>query len=1154
MLQECSSTNQTVLNETIIWPTTKCNTDALSQPRCLDEDLKALNRSCGIFGWLPAPNCHSIQKNVSLCPSDLHYSSTYNVCYVFTQAHMFPPVCPYPETLPFYDYTEIKAESMNEPIWMPVRRNISNRFGDFEWTEISERYGTELRVDYNYKAPLTGKNCIIYHNISYIEAVNCNRLYPAACVYTPLQYREDNYCQQQFPNSRCMPTSFHLTGQCFCTLQNSTTRANFCENLAEFKNPYQNMFPMNQTCWFGLEKSFDTYIWSNSGEEVEYTFWSDSVNIENQYGALKDWSGWTLEKDDTLSCAICLQNIQTTKSKLTLTYDNGASALILKITNPSNLKKLSSSGTLANCFTDTDLSYFKTTINKSFEQIASETETLYYYNTSSHLPGFYWCEAFQYPNMDLLKSNTVFVHDRNLYGNEYVMILSISYSKNENPTLKLVDKLVTSGISYVYNGKMIKNVRQMKILNIDEGNYVLQSLLHLTTNSNTGYDLESEYEILKNITNTAADELSNVVSVDSFLSSHYCYKTESIVNNVTVTWNTTPKGYIAYSDEICILDDGTRASRKCNGDFINGVKWSDFNGICTDTITRSQITDDLMDLLSNNHTSEAIISNLTELSEQYEYFQPFDIYIISNLMKTVYSDGVNLTNVAIIVDNVMKSNRSILRESQTALNATNNMLYYLDKIAINSNLLDEYDQVEICQTNTVVLLANLLINNVNGIAIYSSNSTLVSSEILYTNSSIEDHLEEENFMAAVIIPNGLLQQILVSSIAKPKLIITVFLEDTLFNEDAETNVTDVSKIFGVLLPEFSEEFSEPISVIFKQDNDIDDIDRHCAFWQFSSIAIDDQRTTSWSIESNATVLENQTGFVVCEFWHITHFAMLVLDDPNYLGSNFDFTLLDIINNINSALSMFGLAGILITSILFKNWRRNTGNQILINFVFAICSLIVVIYISNEIKLSDSNYLLCVFIGALLHYSVISQFGWMLVIAVLQFKRFVQVFGGPPRRVLVKACIVGWVIPLIPVICLLCFSPSSYIDNNYGLCYPSGLGMYLAVLMPIGIILGINIVIYIVIISDVFYKRTESSQCLNSELILQWRLVVLLFFMLGITWSFALLSYVYKNIFFIYIFCFTASLQGFVLFLFFIVFNKCTRMLYIKLFKKCFLRY
>lgn len=282
---------------------------------------------------------------------------------------------------------------------------------------------------------------------------------------------------------------------------------------------------------------------------------------------------------------------------------------------------------------------------------------------------------------------------------------------------------------------------------------------------------------------------------------------------------------------------------------------------------------------------------------------------------------------------------------------------------------------------------------------------------------------------------------------------------------------------------------------------------------------------------------------LCKYGHLTHFALLLANNHDDINDPLEDHLLDIITKVNCFLSLFGIVWILLTAFFFEKWRKNTGNQILVNFSIAISIKIVMLYLSETVKKKLLSRVLCYLSGSVLHYSVLSEFCWMLIIAILQFKRFVEVLGGPPKYIILKSCICGWILPLFPVLCILILDMDNYLESSLGVCYPSGLGLHLGVWLPLIIIISINFIIFLFIIYNVFHKKTEFKEKINYEVLFQWRLAILLFSMLGLTWFFGFISLIRGTKIFIYLFCFTASLQGFIMFLFFIVFNKSTRLLY-----------
>lgn len=297
---------------------------------------------------------------------------------------------------------------------------------------------------------------------------------------------------------------------------------------------------------------------------------------------------------------------------------------------------------------------------------------------------------------------------------------------------------------------------------------------------------------------------------------------------------------------------------------------------------------------------------------------------------------------------------------------------------------------------------------------------------------------------------------------------------------------------------------------------------------------------TWTDDTKPRQNNNTT---ICKYDHLTHFALLLAGNNDGFNDPVQDHILDIVTKINCFLSLFGIIGILLTAFLFEKWRKNTGNQILINFSIAISIKILMLYVSEMVDRKSHNKILCYITGCILHYSVLSEFCWMLIIAILQFKRFVEVLGGPPKYIILKSCICGWVLPSFPVFCILILDMDNYLQSSLGICYPSGIGLHLGVWLPLIVIITINFIIFLFIIYNVFHKRTEFKDQINYEILFQWRLALLLFSMLGLTWFFGFISLFRGTLVFTYLFCFTASLQGFIMFLFFIVFNKSTRFLY-----------
>lgn len=534
----------------------------------------------------------------------------------------------------------------------------------------------------------------------------------------------------------------------------------------------------------------------------------------------------------------------------------------------------------------------------------------------------------------------------------------------------------------------------------------------------------------------------------------------------------------------------------------------------------ANVTDDLIDLLDSNDTVSQTMDKLFHISERYILFKPIDVSIVGQILDKVnYDETIDLEILAFTVSNLHNIDRKILTESQLTNRSTDLILDNIDIIMKKQNL-----PHQVLTKNFFVLILNFT-KSFNGLLLLNHDGVF-EPFLLEGNYSIAEVSDFVCFDSAVILSPELKNQIPENE----KIIITVFFNDALFNEKSpETKF--VSKVFGIILPPLGE-YQGPVSIYHKTEKLSE---KQCVFWNYNL----DKIPGFWKNETESKNFENLTR---CDFWHTTHFAQLIIDVDKFDNTEDDSDLLSIITTVNCTVSLISLSVIVLTAIFFKRWRDNTGNQILLNFTFVIILQIAIFYISNSINRFSKDYLFCTVVGMSLHYSIISQFCWMLVIAVLQFRRFVTVLEAPPKYVLLKACIFGWILPLFPVLGVFIYDSDNYVNSSVGLCYPSGYGLYLGVWLPIGSVIIINSVIFIITLYNVVHKKTEIVLNGYNEAVYQWRLAVMLFFMLGLTWCFGFLSKL--ELIFEYLFCITATLQGFIVFLFFIVFNVNTRYLYI----------
>ncbi|RZB40060.1 7tm 2 domain containing protein, partial [Asbolus verrucosus] len=414
------------------------------------------------------------------------------------------------------------------------------------------------------------------------------------------------------------------------------------------------------------------------------------------------------------------------------------------------------------------------------------------------------------------------------------------------------------------------------------------------------------------------------------------------------------------------------------------------------------ITETLIDIFECDCSTSEVISRLQKSSRRYNEFVSIDVYLVGKILGKVHQDNeINLKALVEIVSNLHQIQRKILLKSQEDMRSTDTILYYIDQILMNHR----YDQqVHITSDNFYILISDINESNFSGLALLEHNQTF-QMQILEGDIEIEEVANYENLTGAVVLSAELKKQMDEDA----KIVVTFFPDDAFFNENT-TKSKDVSKIFGVILPNLTE-FSGPVSVLHKvTKNHYQD---QCSYWYYN------QSVAGFWFDDR--IGKRLASMVNCEFWHTTHFALLLLDQDKFHDEALKW-----ITYINCSISLVSLFGIILTAVLFKKWRKNAGNQILLNFTCVMVIQIGLLYVSNAINQTSQHNVLCIVTGSLLHYSVISEFCWMLVISFLQYKRFVKVLEATPTHVLLKACLCGWLLPLIPVVSLLLSNPSSYI--------------------------------------------------------------------------------------------------------------------------------
>ncbi|XP_031334750.1 adhesion G-protein coupled receptor G2-like [Photinus pyralis] len=935
-------------------------------------------------------------------------------------------------------------------------------------------------------------------------AVDCNEKFSGVCIYNFDYSIEDTYCRQKL-DENCFASTIGFVDKCFCVQSGNQTDKS-CDKLAVLKDPYQkrivakNLY-RNQFCWIGRNSISDLSL-------TTHPDWSNRTNRNRNYSVIGN-DGRIFEYGRELDCAICERTInENNRVRLQLKHNLTSNYIQLEIFNAIDAYQ----GVI--CFTGNVRNFINLTMSTAEYVVVH----LWPYNQVKEDT---WCKTLQLPHMDVVFSNHIKknTHEGNIFSVTWTApITNISYSDNIScPSVK-------SGIV-----KYIKLVSQLTIHELNKTEIVCH--LHIIP---TGYTTLDEYAILKEAVKNSSLVCENLGSVNM------CFATESTSGSKTLHWPQANVGCTVVSQELCFQSDGLPVTRTCSGNGIAAAHWLPVVGSCAE-VSIPPVTVLLNEILrAPPATASRDLSLLTDHEENLDAFQ---IHLISQILSNMATNNnVSIKDTMSTVSNMMKFPPSNLRSSQSLLNSTDIILWSLDEILLHvatktdaSGFMSEGDDMLLMQ------VTNLKKTDITGLKLLSSDSQGFNKTSLETlRHSPSGNEIEDNVDLALIIPQDLRTEIMECAGSKesPNVITSMFHNDLLFNEKGNATGKCDGKILSVLLPGFNCTFSAPLQVIFRA-NSTSNGEVKCVSWSYGVNEMMQSIHGHWSIEGSPKDLGN-SSYKLCEFSHTTHFALLVLGDTQ-IGEGHTKAL-DVITAIGSGLSILGVLVILLTAVLFKSYRATNG--VVINFSMSMGAQIIFLFIAGS---AGHDLTLCTIFGALLHYAVLSQFFWMLTIALLQYQRYVIIFSSPPTHLVAKSCLFAWGVPLIPVITIISVSTANYGKNSSGLCYALGNYFIFGVIVPIVIITIVNLLIFLrIMVSIIASRRIKVHQDRAQACLLQLRLAFMLFFLLGLTWWFGFFATIGGGVVYAYLFCLTATLQGFVLFLFFIVLNEKTKSLWISI--------
>ncbi|XP_060810885.1 uncharacterized protein LOC106142285 isoform X2 [Amyelois transitella] len=503
-------------------------------------------------------------------------------------------------------------------------------------------------------------------------------------------------------------------------------------------------------------------------------------------------------------------------------------------------------------------------------------------------------------------------------------------------------------------------------------------------------------------------------------------------------------------------------------------------------------------------------------------------------LETLLQDesSIPITSVEGALDNV-----NLLFEDES-LNLTGEILQKLDQLGPRVDLEGSHSAVMVRENLAVIVAETDPLHPVRGLRITTNRHDTFNEDCFdfISGEDYSQYLSSNESDAVVSLPSYITN-------SNKRMSFVVFRDDRAFQPRKGMNDSIVnSRILSVNVENVTRFEEGGIISLYLRPTKTN-VGRHyrrtCAYWLFL-----DDGTGYWS-QDGCTFAKSPTGQLdICQCNHLTHFAEVLIAVHRFSEQN--EVILEILSIAGCCLSIVGILLVAVTAIVFRSWRNDFSNKIWLQLCSGIFILNVCFLLKAFIEFDKDIW--CMIVGVVMHYSLLVSFFWMLIAAIISYGNLVLVFKRDITRKLLKSSLFAWGSPALIVGILLAINSQTYMhkfedtSRNSSFCYPSGLSLWLSVYLPLSLIVIINWSLFIAILRSMFASKQIRRHGNSKDTLRSAVVSCLLVFLFGLPWIFGLIAY---NIIAAYIFTISASLQGFVLFIFFIVANKRTRDLWVR---------
>jgi hypothetical protein len=291
---------------------------------------------------------------------------------------------------------------------------------------------------------------------------------------------------------------------------------------------------------------------------------------------------------------------------------------------------------------------------------------------------------------------------------------------------------------------------------------------------------------------------------------------------------------------------------------------------------------------------------------------------------------------------------------------------------------------------------------------------------------------------------------------------------------------------------------------------------------------------------------NDSSFLdECHCFHLTHFGELLWNsnEPFYADcaqQNKHKETLDLISKVCCITSLVALAGVFLTAVVVPNWLKGPGQKLTLQMSASLALLLIMFIVATKTAVAtktnmNKDNIRCGFLGFILHYALLSNFCWMAVAGYLQYQRLVTVLYSRTTKLVFKAAVIGWGVPIIPG-ALVLITTQFQVYSQPELCLPQGFSFYATILAPLTFSLVFNAIVFVLIAKNLFTMFEARAHVDKGVSIRRFKQLLFLFTLFGMNWIFGVLQLVnpYMRVYFAYLFSVTVALQGLAHFVFFVL--------------------